>query len=151
MISKQHTTFLCNIGKNAVINQFFTPSPSQDHRLGEVGSKLWRPFSSTPLLKQGHLQQLAQDHAQVAFEVLKISKETDCTTSLGNLYYCSITCKVQNYFLIFRQNLLCTSLCLLPLVLVLGTNKKSLAGFSLHPPPFRHLYPLVTSPKSPLL
>jgi len=42
-------------------------------------------------------------------------------------------------FLMFRGNLLCVSLCLLHLVLPLGTSEKSLAPSSLHPP-FKHLH-----------
>ena len=52
-------------------------------------------------------------------------------TSLGNLFQCSIALTVKKYFLMFRGNLLCFSLCPLPLVLSLGTTDKSLAPSSL--------------------
>ena len=45
----------------------------------------------------------------------------------------------------FRANLLCYSLCPLPLVLSLGTTERGLAPSSLHPP-FRYLYTLIRSP-----
>ena len=34
---------------------------SQNHRMVEVGRDLWRSSSTTPLLKQGPLKQVAQD------------------------------------------------------------------------------------------
>lgn len=57
--------------------------------------------------------------------LLSISKEGDPTISLGNLCQCSHT--AQKCCLIFRGNLLCSSLCPLPLVLSLGTTDTSLA------------------------
>jgi len=45
----------------------------------------------------------------------------------------------------FRENLLCSSLCPLPLLLSLGTTEKSLSSFSLHFP-FRYFYVLITFP-----
>ena len=44
---------------------------SQNHRLAEVGRDVWRSSGLTPLLKQGHLEMVAQDHAQMAFEYLQ--------------------------------------------------------------------------------
>jgi len=41
------------------------------HRIMErlkLGKDLWRPSGPTPLLKQGHLEPVAQDHLQMAFE-----------------------------------------------------------------------------------
>jgi len=66
-----------------------------------VGRDLCGSSSPTLLLKQGHLQQAAQDHIQAG-----------------------------KFFLIFRRNFLCFSLCPLPLVLSLGTTEKSLAPSS---------------------
>jgi len=37
----------------------------------EVGRDLWRSSCPTPLLKQKHLQQIAQDDVQLAFEYLQ--------------------------------------------------------------------------------
>jgi len=39
--------------------------------MGEVGGDLWRSYSPIPLLKQGHLELVAQDHVQVAFDCLQ--------------------------------------------------------------------------------
>jgi len=44
-----------------------------------VGRDLWGSSSPTPLLKQGHLQQAAQDLVQAALEYLQ---RRDSTTSL---------------------------------------------------------------------
>jgi len=49
----------------------------------EVGRDLCGSSSPTPLLKQGHLQQAAQDSSR---RVLNISREGDSTTSLGSLF-----------------------------------------------------------------
>lgn len=40
----------------------------QNHSLVEVGRDLWKPSDPTLLLKQGHLEPLAQAHVQTAFE-----------------------------------------------------------------------------------
>ena len=37
----------------------------------EAGRDLWRSSGPTPLLKQGHLGQVASDHVQIAFEYLQ--------------------------------------------------------------------------------
>lgn len=64
--------------------------------------------------------------------VLSISKGGDSTTSLGNLCQCSVTLIVKKHFPMFRENLLCFSLC--PSPPVLGTTEeKSLLCF-LHTP-----------------
>ena len=39
--------------------------------MAEVGRDLWRSSAPTTLLKQGHLQLVAQDHVQTAFEYLQ--------------------------------------------------------------------------------
>jgi len=71
-----------------------------------------------------------------------ISPRRKTTTSLGNLCHCSVTRTVKMCFLMFRQNLLCFSLCLLPLILSLDITEKSPAPTSLHLP-FRYLYTLI--------
>jgi len=35
---------------------------TQNHRMCEFGRDLWRSSSRAPLVKQGHLEQAAQDH-----------------------------------------------------------------------------------------
>jgi len=81
--------------------------------------------SPAPLPKQGHLQQAAQDLVQAGFEHLQRRR----LHSLGSLFQGSVTLKVK-VFLMFRQNFLSFSLCLLPLVLLLGSIEKSLAPSS---------------------
>ena len=50
----------------------------------EVGRDLYRSSGPTPLLKQGHLDLVAQDHVQMAFEDLRWWR-------LHNLYQGSVT------------------------------------------------------------
>lgn len=68
-------------------------------------------------IKQGHLELLAQDHLQAAFEAL--SKAGDSTTSLDNSYSVSHIVKC---FLMFKQNHLFSDLWPLLLVLVLVSS-----------------------------
>jgi len=90
-----------------------------------VGRDLWGSFSPTPLPKQSHLQQAAQDLAQWVF-----TREGDSTTSVGSQFQGSITLRGKKFFLMFRRNFLCFSLCPLPLVLLLDMTGKSLAPSS---------------------
>lgn len=87
----------------------------------EAGMDFWRSLCPTCLLKQGHLEPVAQNHIQRA---LNVSKDGYSTISLGSL--CQVlkhcqTCKIRKYykqsykcFLMFRRGLLC------PLSLVLS-------------------------------
>lgn len=68
----------------------------------------------------------------VSRQLLDISSEGSSTTSLGSLFQCSVTYIVRKFFLMFRLNFLCISFCLLPVVLLLGTTKKTLAPPSWH-------------------
>uniref|UniRef100_A0A8C2TCB7 Uncharacterized protein n=1 Tax=Coturnix japonica TaxID=93934 RepID=A0A8C2TCB7_COTJA len=54
------------------------------------------------------------------------SRDGGSTGSLGSLFQCSVTLKVRKFLLMFTWNFLCCSLCPLPLILWLGTTKKSL-------------------------
>lgn len=76
-------------------------TPSQKHRMVEVGRNLWRPSSPTPLLKYGRLEYAVQGHIQVGFEYLYRKKLHNLS---GNLFQCSVTSTVKNFFLIFRWN-----------------------------------------------
>ncbi|KAK4831098.1 hypothetical protein QYF61_015296, partial [Mycteria americana] len=49
-----------------------------NHRMVEVGRGLWRSAGPTPLLKQGHLEPVAQDHFQMAFEYLQGILHKNC-------------------------------------------------------------------------
>jgi len=53
----------------AVLQPLITES--QNHRIFGVGRDLCRSSSPTPLLKQGHLQQAAQDLLQAGLEYLQ--------------------------------------------------------------------------------
>jgi len=53
-------------------------------------------------------------HRTLSRQVFNISREGDSTTSLGNLFQGSITLRVKKFFLMFRWNFLCFSLCPLP-------------------------------------
>ena len=77
---------------------------------------LWRPSSSTSLLKQVPSSRL---HRKAFRQVLSISRERDATTSLGSLFQYSVTFKVKNFFIVLVWNFLCSSLCQWPLVLLL--------------------------------
>jgi len=57
--------------------------------------------------------------------VLNIAREGDSAIPLGSLFECSVTLKVKKFYLVFRWNFLCFSLCPLPLVLLLGTTEES--------------------------
>jgi len=51
----------------------------------EVGKDFWRSLGLTLLIKQGHLELIAQEHVHL----LKISKDGDSAISLGNLFQVS--------------------------------------------------------------
>jgi len=78
-------------------------------------------------------------HRTLSRRVLNISREGDSTASLGSLFQGSVTLRGKKFFLMFRWNFLCFSLCPLPLVLSLGTTEKSLAPSFWHPP-LRYLW-----------
>lgn len=74
-----------------------------NHRMVKVGKDLCRSSGSTPLLKQDHLQQVAQT---MSIWFLKSSKDGDPTASPGNL--CQTVLHhhtMKKCFLMFRQSL----------------------------------------------
>jgi len=83
----------------------------QNHRRVEVDRDLWGSSGPKALLRPDHLELIAQDHAR---QLLNISKDGDSAACLGNLRQCSVTFTIKECFLMFRRNLLCFSLCLLP-------------------------------------
>lgn len=103
--------------------------------IGRISGDIWL---NTPAYA-GPPGEDPQDHIQL----LDIFKQEDATNPVGNLCWWSVTLTVKKCFLMYRGNILCFTLCLLPLVLALGTTEKSLGPF-LHPP-FRYLYMLVRS------
>jgi len=86
-------------------------NPSQNHSMAEAGSAPWVHLAQ-PLLQQGPPQQGAQAHVQVPSGDLQGG---DPTASLGNPCPRSIICTAPKWFLVFRGNILCSSLCPLPL------------------------------------
>lgn len=58
----------------------------QSYKTVEVGSILWRSSGPTLLLKQGHLEPVAQDHGWAAFEYLHGWR---LHHQLGNLFHCT--------------------------------------------------------------
>jgi len=90
-----------------------------------VGRDLQGSSGPTSLLKQGHLEQVTQDLVQAGFEYPQ---------RLHNLPGQPVPVlhhvRVKKFFLMFRRNFLCCSLCPLPLVLSLGTTEKSLVPSS---------------------
>ena len=76
---------LGNIDEHQVFmeNREWETKVLQTRRLVEVGKDLWRSSGPTPLLEQGHLELVAQDHIQMAFEYLQGGRLP--TTSLGRL------------------------------------------------------------------
>ena len=109
----------------------------------KVGRNLWRSSCPIPLLKHGHLDPGLP--RTMSRWLLNISKDGGSTTSLSNLCQCLVTCTVKKCFPMFGGNLLCFSVCTLPLVLSLGTTEKGLALSSLHPR-FRYFHTLMRSP-----
>jgi len=53
------------------VNTIPHPTESQNHRMVGVGRDLCGSSSPTPLMKQGHLQQAAEDLVQAALEYLQ--------------------------------------------------------------------------------
>ena len=89
------------------------------HRMAELGRDLWRSSGPTPLLTHSQLPRT------MSRQLFNISEDGGSTSSVGNLCRCSVTPAVKECFPIFRWNLLCFTLCPLPLVLSLGTTERA--------------------------
>lgn len=89
---------------------------------------------SKPLCSSGvMLDHVAQDCVQMLLVYLQWGKlHNFCGKSLPVIGHCT----VNKFFPMLRWNFLSIGFCPLPLVLLLGTNKKSLAPCSFHPPFF---------------
>jgi len=88
--------------------QLYLLNCSRNPRMAGVRRDL-RVYLAQPLTKQGHPEQGGQGHGQAASEDLQGG---DPTASLGNLYRCSVTCRAQKCCLVFRGNLLSSTLML---------------------------------------
>ena len=86
-----------------------------------------------PCNEQGHLQfhQSAQSPSSLT---LSVSRDGTSSTSLCNLFQCSTTLIIKNFFLISSRNLPSHSLKPFPLVLSQQTLLKSLSSSFLQPP-----------------
>ena len=102
---------------------------SPNHRTVGVGRDLWGSFNpiQSPYWSRVTYSRL---HRTASRQVLNISREGVSKTALGNLFQCSVILRGKKFFLMFRWNFLCFSLCPLPLVLSLGSTEKSLAPSS---------------------
>lgn len=103
----------------------------------EVVRDIWRSFGPRSLLKQGHLEQIAQNHVQMAFQCLQGWRFHILSGQAFPVLQCSVTLIEKRVFLMLWQNLLYFRLCSLLLILPLSTTEKNLALPSLHPP-FRY-------------
>ena len=109
----------------------------------KVGMDLWKSSDPNLLFKQGLLGQVAMTR-----QLLHISTGEDSTTSLGNLFQCSVTLTLKKFFHTLVWNFLCSSFRPLLLVLLLHITKKNLASSICLPSPFRYLQTLIRSPPS---
>lgn len=106
-----------------------------------MGRNFWRSCSSASLLHQ-----VSQDCVQAGFDYLQRSRiHNHSGQHIPWEHVCHSHRK--KLFLIYRWQFLCFSLCLLPLVLSLGTNEENLVPSSWHLS-VRHLYALVRFPLS---
>ena len=90
----------------------------QNHSTVGVGRNLCGSPSPTPCQSRVTQSRL---HSTASRRVWNISREGDSTASQGSLGQGSVTLRGKKFFLMFSWNFLCFSLCLLPLVLSLGT------------------------------
>ena len=101
---------------------------SRNHRIIEVGSDLWRSLGPTPLLKKGYLKLVAQDHVQMSFEYLQgwrlRNLSGQAVQVLSHPHSEKMFPDIQGEPPVFQ-------FVPLPLVLSLGTTKKSLASPSM--------------------
>lgn len=98
----------------------------QNHRVAGVGWYLWKSSSPNPCSRRATLNHL---HKTVYRPLLKISVDSNFTTSLWEI--CANHPHNNDVFPDDRRwDLLCFSLCLLPLVVSLGITEKSLGGVS---------------------
>ena len=107
-----------------------------NHRIAGVGRDFKSSSSPTALLKQ---LSYSRSHRQASRWILNVFIEGDSTTSLGNLFQCSVTLMVKKFFHMFVWNFLYSSFRPLLLVLLLHTTEKSLASSICLPAPFRYL------------
>lgn len=116
---------------------------SQNYRMADAGRTLVVIWANTSVQVGQHRDTCPGPYPDGFW----ISPRRKTTTSLGNLCHCSVTRTVKMCFLMFRQNLLCSTWCPVPLAPAHGTTEKSLAPSSLHLL-LRYLYTLIRLPLS---
>lgn len=120
---------------------------SHDHKMAESGRDLWRSSCPTTLLKQGHLEPLAQDPVYMAFEDLQGQRlhisSGQPVPVLGHLYN-----KKKKVFPDV-QTISCVPV-YAHWFLFCHWAPLKMACLSSLQPPFRYLNTLIRSPWSPL-
>ena len=97
--------------------------------------------SPTPHHKKSDLELVAKDHVQRDLEYFQGWRLLNLS---GHPVQCSLTLTMKKGSLVFRQSLLCFTLCPMSLVLSQGTMQKSLAS-SHHPS--QYLYTVMRGPR----
>jgi len=131
--------FLKRRMKNNLIPKFFFLIDVKYHRITKMQGLqgLQMIIVSNTLLKKVPYH---RSHKYTSRWVLNISIAGDSTTSLGNLFQCSITLTMKKFFhMILVWNFLCLSVRLLFLVLSLCTMEKSMASSICLTSPIRYL------------
>lgn len=75
---------------------FCSCGKSWNHRIVRVGRELWRSSCLSPLPRQGHFEQVTEEHIQADFECLQRQRLDELP---GQLFQCSATPNVQKFFL----------------------------------------------------
>lgn len=116
----------------------------QNHRVVKGGKDIWRPSCSIPLLKCTHLYQNCLRPHPDGFLISSILEAPKASEQLVQ-YLDKLTVRKKRCFFMFRGNLLFFSVCILPLVLSLGTTVKSLSVLSASRS-YRYISTLTRSP-----
>lgn len=66
----------------------------QKHRTDGVGKGLWKSSSPTPLLRQGHQEQVAQDSVQQGCTISKLAERTLCPLLTNFLLHCRVLLRI---------------------------------------------------------
>lgn len=87
---------------------------SWNYRMSEFGRYLWKSSFPKPLLSQGHLENVAQDHVQANFECLQEGRFHNFP---GQFVPVLSHPHRKKHFPMFRWHLICANLCMLPVIL----------------------------------
>jgi len=122
----------CLVDKGNLVDVVFLDICKASHRITKSQNDGLEGTSGDHLVQPTCQSRVTQRrlHRNLSRRILNTSREGESTTPLGNLFQCSVTLEEKKFFLMFKRNFLCFSLCPLPLVLPLGTTEKSLAPSS---------------------